>query len=136
MLQARITLGLQATLILFVLGVVHMTGSVLSGLGIISDIFVVLGAIQTGRFFINEDLRYDVSEFLGELLNLNDISEGIVDIIDEVVEEDFEEVDDEELGNVFKSMFFVSNDDDDDEDLADNPMIQTNKEEILEERKV
>lgn len=120
MLENRITLSLQATFILITLGLVHLTGSVLGRLGILSDLFVVIGAIQTVRFFINEDLRFDVSEFLGEFLQLSDVAEFIADKLDEVI---VDEVTEEEFEAYLAS-------------FKPNAVVQTDKEEILDERKV
>lgn len=131
MLESRITLGLQAGLVLFTLGLVHIAGSVFGSLGIISDLFIVIGGIQTARFFLNETLRNDVYESLGEFLNLNDVAEFIADSIKKNITDDFNE---EDLTEAFKSMFMVNIDNNDLEDSSTEEEYEEGyEEEILEE---
>ena len=88
MLQQRITLSLQASLLLLSLAVVHMGGSVLGNLGIISDIFVVVGFAQTVRFFLSSYIREDVSEAFEDFMDLEEVSESLTDLISGVTKED------------------------------------------------
>ena len=119
MLQSRITLSLQAALVLFALAILHMTGSVLESLGVISDLFAVVGAVQVGRFFINEELRYEITAYAEEILNFDDLSASIMDLVDKFNGVEYEDVE-EEIFNAFESGMFIDNN-----SLEDNTMIET-----------
>jgi len=81
MLQQRVTLALQATLILLTLSIVHMIGSVFGGLGIISDTFVAIGLVQAIRFAFNSDVRYEVQESFEDFINLEELSDATTNLV-------------------------------------------------------
>ena len=85
MLQQRVTLALQATLILLTLSIVHMIGSVFGGLGIISDAFVAIGLVQAIRFAFNSDVRYEVQESFDDFLNLEELSEATTELVSDIL---------------------------------------------------
>ena len=85
MLQQRVTLALQATLILLTLSIVHMIGSVFGGLGIISDAFVAIGLVQAIRFAFNKDVRKEVQEFFADFLNLDELGISATNLVADIL---------------------------------------------------
>lgn len=108
MLQQRITLSLQAGLLLLTLAIIHMGGSVLGGLGIISDLFVVIGFSQTVKFFLDSYMRDEVSEAFQDFIDLESLSQEVTGVVRAAMNQDeLKARVEEDPRNVFKSLSLV-----------------------------
>ena len=74
-MEEKYKVGLKIFIILISVSVVHTAGNIFGHLGIISDLFVVLGLIQVWNNVKTAKARADIMDKIDSLIDIGDISQ-------------------------------------------------------------
>ena len=81
-LNTKINLGIKLLLSLIFLILLHNVSSILNNLGIITDLFIIIGVYQSGKFLTNKEIRRSVIDKSKELIDFESFDGFINNIID------------------------------------------------------
>lgn len=81
-LETRLSVGIKAIGLLVIILVLHSASSVLNNLGILTDLFIIIGVYQAGQFLINKETRQNIISKAKELVD----TESIDNMVSEVAE--------------------------------------------------
>lgn len=83
-LETRLSIGVKGVMVLIVVLLLHSTSNVLNHLGILSDLFIIIGVYRAGQFLTNKELRQNSINKAKELVNIESIDKVISDIVDTI----------------------------------------------------
>jgi hypothetical protein len=99
MLEKQLSIGLKITLIITSIILIHSISNFAGSLGLISDVFILLGLIQSIRFLTDNDVREELINSFNKFISINDINTTIKlllkfvkDSAEEINEEVIEEI--------------------------------------------
>jgi hypothetical protein len=81
MLEKQISIGLKIGLLIALIIVLHSVSNLASHLGIITDLFILLGLIQSVRFLSNKNIRKETIKNLEDFIDIEDIKSFINKLI-------------------------------------------------------
>lgn len=81
-LETRLSIGIKAIGLLVIVLVLHSASSVLNNLGILTDLFIIIGVYQAGQFLTNKESRQNIINKAKELVD----TESIDNMVSEVAE--------------------------------------------------
>lgn len=85
-LETRLSIGIKGVMVLIVVLLLHSTSSILNHLGILSDLFIIIGVYQAGQFLTNKELRQNSINKAKELIDTESIDKVINDIVNTINE--------------------------------------------------
>ena len=88
MLEQRITFSLKATLVIATLFVIHLIGIAGGSLGLITDLFITIGVIKSGKyaknFLFDATVRQNASAKFANFLDISSVGLSLADFIREI----------------------------------------------------
>lgn len=81
-LNTKISLGVKILIALICLVMLHNASSILNNLGIITDLFIIIGVYQSGKFLTNKEIRTSVIDKSKELIDFESFDGFIDNVID------------------------------------------------------
>lgn len=83
-LNTKISLGVKILIALICLVILHNASSILNNLGIITDLFIIIGVYQSGKFLTNKETRTSVIDKSKELIDFESFDRFIDNVIDTI----------------------------------------------------
>lgn len=81
-LNTKISLAVKILIALVSLVMLHNASSILNNLGIITDLFIIIGVYQSGKFLTNKEVRTSVIDKSKELIDFESFDGFIYNVID------------------------------------------------------
>lgn len=81
-LNTKIRFGVKILIALICLVMLHNASSILNNLGIITDLFIIIGVYQSGKFLTNKEIRTSVIDKSKELIDFESFDGFIDNVID------------------------------------------------------
>mgnify|MGYP000051674964 CR=1 FL=1 len=81
-LNTKISLGVKILIALICLVILHNASSILNNLGIITDLFIIIGVYQSGKFLTNKEIRTSVIDKSKEIIDFESFDGFIDNVID------------------------------------------------------
>lgn len=93
-LNTKINLGIKLLIGLVILVMLHNACSIFNNLGILTDLFIIIGVYQSGRFLINKEVRTSVINKTQEIIdfeNFDSFINNVIDLVNKNTQSNFEE---------------------------------------------
>lgn len=97
-LNTKISLAVKILIALVSLVMLHNASSILNNLGIITDLFIIIGVYQSGKFLTNKEVRTSVIDKSKELIDFESFDgfiDNVIDLINKTTAEASKEVESE-----------------------------------------
>lgn len=97
-LRTKINLGVKLLGLFIILLMLHNVSSILNNLGIITDLFIIIGVYQSGKFLTNKEVRTSVIDKSKELIDFESFDgfiDNVIDLINKTTAEASKEVESE-----------------------------------------
>lgn len=87
MLEKQLSMGLKIALIIAAIILIHGVSNIAGNLGLISDLFILLGLIQSVRFISDKQVREETVNSFSNFINTKDVHLFIDKIISFIKED-------------------------------------------------